>query len=238
LARSIPWPRVLAEGIAIVASILLAFAIQAWWDARSERQLEQEYLSAIHVEIEGALAEVQRDLATLQETGRALDEFFVDAPLPSHSLRRLLALASVVPNIAPPTAVLDDLVASGRLQLIRSSAVREQLMLFRQDMAKSQLNEEAHRTFVNERLLPYLSDATPLVGTLSRSPWGDAESEASESDFFHSSSDADLLRLQGTASFQNMMLERERALARVLPVVERTERVLLGLERLLAGGPG
>lgn len=31
-SRSIPWPRIFAEGTIIVASILLAFWIDAWWD--------------------------------------------------------------------------------------------------------------------------------------------------------------------------------------------------------------
>jgi len=32
--RSIPWPRILAEGVAIVLSILLAFGIQAWGEGQ------------------------------------------------------------------------------------------------------------------------------------------------------------------------------------------------------------
>jgi hypothetical protein len=37
MSRSIPWPRILAEGGAIVVSILFAFGIQAWWEGRQER---------------------------------------------------------------------------------------------------------------------------------------------------------------------------------------------------------
>jgi hypothetical protein len=36
VTRSIPWPRILAEGGAIVVSILLAFGIQAWWEGAQE----------------------------------------------------------------------------------------------------------------------------------------------------------------------------------------------------------
>jgi len=35
--RSVHWPRILAEGFAIVVSILLAFGIQAWWEGRQDR---------------------------------------------------------------------------------------------------------------------------------------------------------------------------------------------------------
>jgi len=36
--RSIPWPRILAERVAIVVSILLAFGIQAWWEGVQDRE--------------------------------------------------------------------------------------------------------------------------------------------------------------------------------------------------------
>ncbi len=42
--RDIDWPRLLAEGAAIVVSILLAFGIDAWWDDRQERIEERKIL--------------------------------------------------------------------------------------------------------------------------------------------------------------------------------------------------
>ena len=35
------WPRLLVEGVAIVASILLAFGIDAWWQDRQTHYEEQ-----------------------------------------------------------------------------------------------------------------------------------------------------------------------------------------------------
>ena len=40
--RNKPLLRYAAEAAAIVASILLAFTIDAWWEERQERELEQE----------------------------------------------------------------------------------------------------------------------------------------------------------------------------------------------------
>ena len=42
--NNIPWKRLAAEGVAIVVSILLAFAIQAWWEFR---QANQQRLSLV-----------------------------------------------------------------------------------------------------------------------------------------------------------------------------------------------
>ena len=45
--RKIPWPRIAVEGVAIVASILLAFSIDAWWGDRQQREAEQVVLQAL-----------------------------------------------------------------------------------------------------------------------------------------------------------------------------------------------
>jgi hypothetical protein len=47
------WSRLLLESIAIVLSILLAFAIDAGWDERQDRRAEEEILRALSVEFEG-----------------------------------------------------------------------------------------------------------------------------------------------------------------------------------------
>jgi hypothetical protein len=56
LSRQVPWPRIVAEGIAIVVSILLAFGIQAWWEERQERAMERALLT-------GLVEDLRRDSA-------------------------------------------------------------------------------------------------------------------------------------------------------------------------------
>ena len=49
--QNIPWKRISVEAIAIVASILLAFTIDAWWeDAQSEHE-EKQILEALLVDL-------------------------------------------------------------------------------------------------------------------------------------------------------------------------------------------
>lgn len=50
--QRIPWSRVAVEGSAIVASILLAFAIDAWWDDRKERASDIVHLQGVLEELE------------------------------------------------------------------------------------------------------------------------------------------------------------------------------------------
>lgn len=53
--------RLLAEGTAIVASVLLGFAIQAWWEARQERVEEIQLLVAVRDEFSSNLAALERN---------------------------------------------------------------------------------------------------------------------------------------------------------------------------------
>ncbi len=50
--RRLPLTRIFAEGIAIVVSILLAFAIDAWWDGSREREREATVLEGLQTEFE------------------------------------------------------------------------------------------------------------------------------------------------------------------------------------------
>jgi hypothetical protein len=50
-----PWSRLIAESLAIIASILVAFAIDAWWQDRQERKDERQYVSSLRQEFSAEL---------------------------------------------------------------------------------------------------------------------------------------------------------------------------------------
>jgi uncharacterized membrane protein YqjE len=50
--HSLPLKRILVEGLVIVASILLAFGIDAAWDVRQERRTEDQLLRTLLAEID------------------------------------------------------------------------------------------------------------------------------------------------------------------------------------------
>ena len=50
--QKIRWNHIAIEGIAIVASILLAFAIDAWWETRREDDLATSYRDRLKTDIE------------------------------------------------------------------------------------------------------------------------------------------------------------------------------------------
>lgn len=123
------WPRIIAEVGAIVASILIAFALDAWWDNRQESARETALLSRLH-------AEAEENLGGLLEA----EETHKDALAASDSLFRLIALhrGSVPPatvdsllmraidtrTFDPASGTLNAVLATGDLNLIRDDSVR------------------------------------------------------------------------------------------------------------------
>ena len=63
--NTIPWKRLSTEGLVIVVSILLAFAIDAWWEERQEQTAQLERLARVAAEIEVNSVFIERKIDTL-----------------------------------------------------------------------------------------------------------------------------------------------------------------------------
>ena len=68
--RQTQWPRFVIEGVVIVASILLAFGIEAWWaevqDREDEREIHRSFrapLVVFHVRVTGFASRAPRERA-------------------------------------------------------------------------------------------------------------------------------------------------------------------------------
>lgn len=74
--RNIPWKRLIAEGGAIVVSILLAFWIDAWWNDRNEEIAFNENLLALEQEISHNLSDLDNVLSLINGNLKKLDDVF------------------------------------------------------------------------------------------------------------------------------------------------------------------
>jgi hypothetical protein len=70
----IPWLRIFAEGVAIVASILLAFGIDALWDARSDKLRSERLLQALEQEWTSDLGQLDNRIERLKVVLAAAEE--------------------------------------------------------------------------------------------------------------------------------------------------------------------
>jgi len=126
-SNKIQWKRLSAEGAAIVASILLAFAIDAWWDDVQSDARTREVLDAVHLEMESNLSSLQDSIARHEEIRLAIslaqDQMSIDG---------LLNEAVIAVEVfEPSTGALDTLIATGMLGSIDDPALRISLAAFK-----------------------------------------------------------------------------------------------------------
>jgi hypothetical protein len=69
--QNVPWKRLFAEAAAIVLSILLAFAIDAWWEDRGDRQTELLLLQRLKADFSEINVAIRMIEAEHRETSAA-----------------------------------------------------------------------------------------------------------------------------------------------------------------------
>jgi len=114
-----------------VVSILLAFAIQAWWEDRQERAIEHNYLVRLHEELTGGRAQLQLHYGRQLRTIAALDTLLQFEAEPGALDRNRLAMTVLNGgsyDITPYTTVFDqtygEMLATGGLALVRDPELR------------------------------------------------------------------------------------------------------------------
>jgi hypothetical protein len=159
---NLPWRRTMVESVAIILSILLAFAIDAGWDAFKERNQEKAFLVSL--------------LSDFKETRSQLDEG-IDAHMRIIDFaRQLLGFHGVdTPNIEPealetmlgavffdwqalylPSGSRDALFASGDIEIIRNEELRAMLAAWPSRVADAVEDELLIANDVMNNLAPYL----------------------------------------------------------------------------------
>lgn len=109
----IMWSRLFIEGVVIVVSILLAFAIDAWWDERQEAK-EAE------LQVGRVVAELEASAILLEEQIEALD-------VTTDTAKRFLVMFGPEPGPVDKTvagALFNELFASGTISFDRSASQR------------------------------------------------------------------------------------------------------------------
>jgi hypothetical protein len=153
--------------VVIAGSILLAFAIDAGWDARQERLVESQYLESLVTELSASRAEIDDDLGFRRDVLARIDELLPvfdgvrEAPNRDSVLQTLGGLR-YQKKFAPPRAVLDEIVSAGVSRLIRSETVRRGLMRYSQELEKSRIEEQDERDFIADQFSPYLLSRVSL----------------------------------------------------------------------------
>jgi len=131
--RQISWPRIFAEGGAIVVSILLAFWVDAWWDDRQEQIELQELLSAVLDDFQESIGWVENRRSFASARRESIVKLFelanddadeYDEQTIDGLLRDVAWYLSDVPVV---TSGLNTFLSSGKIGSLRSDALRRNL---------------------------------------------------------------------------------------------------------------
>ena len=139
--QDIAWKRILVEATAIVASILLAFAIDAWWQDRTERIVEVQYLHALREDLLTSLNILDRREALQRRQVEYLEALLSTNGDTPYSDELRLWIDDGLFNVGtyqPQISALQDLESSGQTRIIRNPDLRRMLAALRQridDMA-------------------------------------------------------------------------------------------------------
>lgn len=123
--RGPPWRRVLTEGAVIVMSILLAFGVDAWWDARQDRREVAAMAATLAVEIEEASRRLDGAIGVhVGAMCNARSWLSVTSGTPLDSVARIVNRATFhrTPNLS--LSAVEGVLSSGQLATIRDDDLR------------------------------------------------------------------------------------------------------------------
>ncbi len=159
---AIPWKRLTAEGTAIVLSILLAFWIDAWWQQTLALKETDALISGLYSDFQTSQSHLEVWLAGNERSLRAATEFLDelrgtainDELLVSHEW---VAAVITAPTYSPTDTSLKTAIATGQIELIEDSELRNALAIWRQQLDDTQEDELLIREIVVSQLVPLLS---------------------------------------------------------------------------------
>lgn len=198
MSRStIPWSRVIAEGTAIVLSILLAFAIDAWWDRRSELAEEAVFLVTLRQEMEAARSDLERGIEQQKRVRDAGGRWtFVTRLTPIDTIRSAVSdlLFWYTPELELPS--VRSALGTGAVSRLRSPGLGAWIADWATVSQDTFEEAEAVRSWVHAEVYPFFVREKISVTPVFRSngiPLSDRVPET------------ELLRLVGDAGFESLV---------------------------------
>lgn len=168
------WRQLAAEIVTIVIGILLALAANAGYRYLADRTIEREILRALRVEFAADVKELSADQAHRKQKLASIDllaevrtgEVGGTSPI---AIANALIGALDYRFYTASHPVLDELLTTGQLDLIRSDDLRHALMVFGQERSRIAVVEQREREFVVSQLEPYLAARLDLSAVASGS---------------------------------------------------------------------
>ena len=168
---NIPWNRILVEGVAIIASILIAFAIDAWWEDRQETESEIRNLVRVSAELEANSERIQSKLQTIEDSIEATSTFISwMGPQPTIFEKEVLVeqwdTLYGIGFFSLQRSATRDYLASGQTDTAENVEVRRAISEWYS--SGTALEEQYDRLRIaHANISAYLQDAIPFLHTIS-----------------------------------------------------------------------
>ncbi len=236
--RTIPWPRIAVEGIAIVASILLAFAIDAWWNGKQQHESEQIILQTLLDDLrvkQVLLADMGRFSEAIIESAETLLRAAsnTEQTLSEDTIDQLIGDTWWVNNDDLwDSAPLSQLVAGGNLSLISNVELVQELAALQVAIGRVRGHYRNDGKFHDDVMTPFMisnANMAQIASTVSHRP-GQPENTVTIRDigsvrgYRHS-------ELLATIEFQNLLVAKMERLSDILDVGHPDVEV--GLEKVV-----
>jgi hypothetical protein len=172
----------MAEAVVIVASILLAFAIQAWWDEAQQEEDSTRLLISIQAENLNNIQAIERDDVYRSKVREAILQMAEMTKAPEQvdpkELDKLISMTVWYQSGARLRwASLDAFVDGGHLTLIDDDELREQLATLHAYKSQYQTLNKGEEEHLNRDITPFLTRNASLpqiVNHQERFPGSDA----------------------------------------------------------------
>ena len=140
--RASSWKRLAVEAAAIVGSILLAFAIDAWWANLKIAEDEIESLELIQRDLSEAQSQLEDYSAYVEiATQSALSAYVAlagNAPIDREKVRNEMIRVDRI-TVRIPTAAYTEILSTGNLRVIRDRALRDAIVRFYETAERGEL---------------------------------------------------------------------------------------------------
>jgi hypothetical protein len=154
----------LIEALVVVASILVAFSLDAWWSERAERRTEAAHLRALRSDFEQNVSRLKVLIEQEERIADASHRLLISAispttPSPEDSLANLLGQVFNSGRFDPVMGAYEAVVNSGGLAQVRDDSLRLVLAEF-----ASQLEGRYYERFSNELYFDFIRGFTGQLG--------------------------------------------------------------------------
>ena len=232
-ANSIQWKRLSVEAVAIVASILLAFAIDAWWQEKIEESRERELLIALLDDFsksKSSIEEGRQFHLSVQQTNRKLLESIVSPVMSLSNLQIDQLLADLTWWDSQPrffTGALNSLVYGGELSVIKDDELRQMLADWPSEIQRAEALRSQDYDFFLNVMMPYLRSNGHLltISSISTSKPGTSDEESTLIDV-EFEADTNHSLMISTPEFQNILVQKYWIQDDMLQAFERADALL------------